>query len=131
MSPYRNFLLFIFFFFCSLPLIKSQQVAFFSGHVENTKGKLIKNARVEVLSKNVSLFDVKDGKFSLQFAKNGIPVAVRIAYQAKGYQTKIMYYEFVPGMLMQSVIVLIKGKDSEIKIQELQMLRATNGVYPE
>ena len=83
------------------------------------------------MSKNVSLFDVKDGKFSLQFAKNGIPMAVRIAYQAKGYQTKLMYYEFVPGMVMKSVIVLSKGKDSEIKIQELQMLRATNGVYPE
>ena len=128
MNNYRNFQLFFSFFICCLSMISAQQPAYLYGHVENSRGKLLKNARVEVLSKNVSRQEIKDGSFGLEFANDGMAVAVTVAYQAKGYKTQIQYYEFPPGVQMKLDIVLIRGRDNEKEYEDLQIRRYNNGL---
>jgi len=83
-----------------------------------------------VLTKNASRLKVTDGIFSFEFADKGLPSAVTIAYLANGYKTQILFYEFAPGQLAQNVIVLTRGKDSEIEMEDLKILRITRGVLP-
>lgn len=130
MAKYKNFLLILFFFFCCFPMINAQQPAYFSGKVQNHKGKLIKNTKIEVLTKNASWVEVGDGNFRFEFAKDGMATAVTIAYQAKGYKTLVQYYEIAPGALMEQIIVLTKGKNTEVQLEELNILRYMNGILP-
>lgn len=112
-------------------MISAQQPAYFSGYVKNTKGKLIKDAKVEVLTKNESRLEVKDGNFWFEFAKDGRPVAVTIAYQAKGYKTQMRYYEILPGVRMENyTVILDRGRDNEAEVEDLYMMRANNGIRP-
>lgn len=129
MIRFQKLLLLLFFFFCGLSIAQVQGSILYKIHIKNAKGKLIKEAKLEVLSRNVSWIKGENGDFMLGFDAVEVPIAVSVVYMAKGYKTQNFHYESVPNSTLEFNIILNRGRDDEAEKKKLEILRATNGKY--
>ncbi|SHK34295.1 hypothetical protein [Chryseobacterium polytrichastri] len=129
MISFQKVLLLSFFFFCGLSMAQVQGSINYNVHIKDAKGRLIKDAQVEVFTRNVSWIKGGNGDFMLVFDSVEAPIAVSIAYKAKGYKTQNYNYESVPNSILELNIILEKGEDDKAEQKKLEILRATNGKY--